>query len=104
MTLTYPETYERVYGLVEETLPTVSAGGAATTVAGLSVIEEGLMTLQDQLRGEQVEVADTGTLLVQAADRIDELEALLAAGGGPVRIAALETALGEISAIITAVL
>ena len=33
------------------------------------------MALQDDLRAENLEVADTGTLLTQAADRIDVLEA-----------------------------
>ena len=60
------------------------------------------MTLQDDLRGEQVEVSDTGSLLAQAADRIDELEALLAAGD-PARIAELEAALDQLTAIINGV-
>ena len=101
--MTYPQTYEHVYELIEDVLSTISAGGTATTIAELSVIEEGLMTLQDQLRGEQVEVADTGALLTQAADRIDELEVQVAAGN-PARIAELEAALTQIQTIIGAVL
>ena len=58
------------------------------------------MTLQDDLRAENLEVADTGILLTQAADRIDELEAELAAGD-PFRLAALEAAVAEIQAIVT---
>jgi hypothetical protein len=32
------------------------------------------VSLQDQLRAENLEVADTGSLLTQAADQIDTLE------------------------------
>ena len=54
---------------------------------------EDMVTLQDQLRGEQTEVADTGFLLTQAADRIDILEAELAVAGDPIRLAAVEAAI-----------
>ena len=62
------------------------------------------MSLQDQLRAENLEVADTGLLLTQAADQIDTLEVQVAdltvqAGGVPVleaRIVELETALTQI--------
>ena len=73
--MTYQDVYTDLYGVSEEP-----------------------MTLQDQLRGEQAEVADTGDLLSQAADRIDELEA-----GDPARIAALEAALDQITAIIAGI-
>ena len=62
--------------------------------------EEEPMTLQDDLRAENLEVVDTGALLAQAADRIDELETLLAASGDPARIVRLEDAFDQIAAII----
>ena len=62
------------------------------------------MTLQDQLRAESLEVADTDLLLGQAADQIDSLELQVAdlasqVGGVPAleaRIVELETALTQI--------
>jgi hypothetical protein len=82
-----------------------STAGAAEVVALLSQLLGGEppMTLQDELRGEVDEVSDTGTLLTSAADRIDELEALLAGSGDPARIAELEDALVQITAIIEGV-
>ena len=100
--------YEDTYGEappVPEPGPQLPSAGGATEVSAELVNQpsEGTMTLQDQLRGEQVEVADTDELLGQAADRIDELEALLASSGDPARIAELEAALAQIQAIIAGV-
>ena len=66
--------------------------------------EEEPMPLQDDLRAENLEVADTGSLLTQAADRIDELETLLTAAADPARIADLEQALSDIQTLIVGVL
>lgn len=88
--------------LVDRKVPS-SAGGDTQVSASLTITGGAAMTLQDQLRGEAGEVSDTDLLLTQAADRIDELEALLAASGDPARIAELEQALDDITAIITAV-
>jgi hypothetical protein len=64
---------------------------------------ETAMTIQDELRAEEIEVSDTGGLLRLAADMIDALEEQVAAGN-PARIATLEQALTDIQAIIVAVL
>ena len=66
--------------------------------------EEEPMPLQDDLRAENLEVADTGSLLTQAADRIDQLETLLAAAADPARISELEQTLSDIQTLIVGVL
>lgn len=62
------------------------------------------MSLQDQLRAENLEVADTGLLLTQAADRIDLLETQIAdltlqVGGIP----ALEARISELEGVLVQV-
>lgn len=105
MITTYKDTYENFTPAPEEGLDLTFSATGATGISGRLADQpsEETMTLQDQLRGEQAEVADTGALLTQAADRIDELETLLAGSGDPARIAELEGALTQIQAIIAGV-
>ena len=87
--MTYRAGYNDGY---QTSLHTVIGGATLITIGGM-------MTLQDLLRSEQTEVSDTGSLLAQAADQIDLLEA---AAADPIRLAALETAISDIGAILAA--
>ena len=101
MTPIYDELYETLFADQTSVLRV-----SAVQILGNAIFvdEGGTMTLQDQLRSEEGEVADTGSLLTQAADRIDALEAELAAAGGTsARVAELEAALDQLTAIIAAV-